>query len=171
MMGVVCNLLLGFLEVKSNKETVEKIKKKAGLAEVKFKAEQIYPEETWQSLLNAACEVLGVDSDTAEQLFAEYSVGILADKFGSFFKSSDSSLDLFRKVPKLHLDLPASMGVTTEEKLKLVVDEENKIIFHYKSPNQLCTFLKALAEQVFKHYSETGYSIVENQCVKNGAKY
>ena len=171
MMGVICNLLLGFLEAKSDKETVEKIKKKAGLAGVEFKAEQIYPEETWQSLLNAACEVLGVDGDTAEQLFAEYAIDVLVDKFGSFFNSSNTALDLFRKVPKIHLDLPASMGMTTEEKLKLVVDEGNKIVFHYSSPNQLCTFLKTFAEHVFKHYNETGYSIVENQCVKEGAEY
>ena len=171
MMGIICNLLLGFLESKSNKKTVEKIKNKAGLAGKEFKSEQLYPEEEWQSLLNAACEVLGVDGDTASQLFAEYTIDILTDKFESLFGSSDSALDLLRKVPRIHLDFPASMGTVTKEKLKLAVDEGNKIVFHYNSPNKLCTFLKALAEQVFKHYNETGYSIVENQCTKNGAEY
>jgi hypothetical protein len=171
MMGLICNLLLGFIEKKSDKKTVEEIKKKAGIAWEKFKTEQIYPDETWQKLLNATCEVLGVNKDIAEKLFAEYTIDALVNNFGSFFKSSPSALELFRKVPKIHLDLPASMGATTLEKLKLMVDSEKQIIFYYRSPNQLCTFLKALAEHVFKQYKETGYSIVEKQCVKDGAEY
>jgi hypothetical protein len=171
MMGAICNLLIGFLEVKSDKETVEEIKKKAGLAGREFKTEQIYPEEEWQSLLNAACDVLDVDRETAEKLFAENVIGELIDKFGSYFRASDSALSLLKKVPKIHIILPASMGLTTQEKIKLVTNDENKIIYHYNSPNKLCIFLKTLAEQVFKYYNETGYNIVENQCIKQGADY
>jgi hypothetical protein len=171
MMGVICNLLLGFLETKSDKETFEKIKKKAGIEGKEYKTVQIYPEETWQILLDSACEILGIDRDTAEQLFAEYTIDVLLDKFSNFFKISDTALDLLRKVPKIHLDLPASMGAKTEQKLRLIVDDEFKIVFHYKSPNLLCGFLKKLAEQVFKHYNTTKYSIIENQCLKDGAEY
>ena len=171
MMGIIFNFLINFLEAKSDKETVEEMKKKAGLEGKEFKAEKIYPEEEWQNLLNAACEILGVDKEIAEKMFAENVISALINKFGSYFRISDSAFSLLRKIPKIHLDLPASMGVITEEKLKIVADEENKIIFHYKSPNNLCILMKTLIEQVFKHYNETGYSIVENQCVKQGADH
>ncbi|MCE7747710.1 MAG: hypothetical protein GPJ51_04895 [Candidatus Heimdallarchaeota archaeon] len=170
-MGIVCNLLLGFVEARSDKETVKKVLNEAGLSGKDFRSEKIYTEEEWQVLLDATIKVLGVDRDIGERMFAEYAVGVMADKFGAFFRSSDTALDLLRKVPKIHLDLPGSMGAMTKEKIKLVVDEENKLVYHYCSPNRLCTFLKVLTEQVFNYYNEIGYGIEETQCMKDGAEY
>jgi len=171
MMGVMHFLLLGFVESLSDKETVEKIIKDAGLSGRHFRFEQLYPEDQWQRLFDASIKALHIDRDAAEKKFAEYAANNLAEKFGSFFRSSKTPLDLLRKVPRIHLDLPRAMGATTEKKIELVVDKENMIVYHYRSPNKLCIFLMALVERIFKYYEVTDYSIYENRCLKAGADY
>lgn len=170
-MGVICDILVGFIEKNSDEATVEKIKSRAGMPGRSFAWHEIVKEEDWQRLLKAAGEELGVEASVAEQMFAEHSIGILTDKFGSFFRISSTPLDLLRKVAKIHLDFPSSMGMRTRKKLELAVDAPDRLIYHYRSPNRLCVFLKALAVKVFEHYGENQYAITETQCMKEGAEW
>lgn len=168
-MGVICDILCRFAEEKGGRAGLESIRQEAGLPGREFRWEEIVPEKDWQALLDAAAKGLGVDRDTAERVFAEYAIGVLSDKFGSLFRACDTPLDFLRRVPKIHLDFPSSMGAATREKLKLASDQGNRIVYHYDSPNRLCVFLTALAEQVFKKYKATDYSIEETRCKKRGA--
>ena len=171
MMGMICNLLLKFAEEKTDKNTLEKIKKELGIPEKGFKTEKIYPEEEWQRFLNAIAKTLRVGSDTAEQMFAEYAMRLLPVQFGSVFRSSVNAIDFLRKIPGMLLNLPALTGSATKEKIKIVSDEKNRLVYHYNSPNHLCTFLKSLVKLVFQYYKESHYSIKETQCMKDGRNY
>ena len=171
MMGMICNLLLKFAEEKTDKNTLEKIKKELGIPEKGFKTEKIYPEEEWQRFLNAIAKTLRVGSDTAEQMFAEYAMRLLPVQFGSVFRSSVNAIDFLRKIPGMLLNLPALTGSATKEKIKIVSDEKNRLVYHYNSPNHLCTFLKSLVKLVFQYYKESHYSIKETQCMKYVRNY
>lgn len=171
MMGLICNLLLDMAESRAGPDAPERILREAGLPGRTFKSELIYPEEDWQQLATAAAELLGVDADAAERAFAEHVLPVLEERFGAFFRSSGGAMALLRKVPKIHLDFPRAMGAETEEKLMILADEDQRLVYRYCSPNQLCTFLVALAEQVMVHYGEVGWRIEQTQCMKDGAPF
>ncbi|MCK5628989.1 MAG: heme NO-binding domain-containing protein [Nanoarchaeota archaeon] len=171
MMGLICNLLLKFAEEKTDKSTLEEIKNRLGIPEKGFKTEKIYPEDEWQRFLNAIAKTLDVDNDTAEQMFAEYAMSLLPVQFESVFRNSANALDFLRKVPGMLLNLPALTGLATKEKIKMVIDEKNKIVYHYNSPNHLCTFLKSMIKLVFQYYKEYDYCIKGTQCMKDGKNY
>jgi len=168
MMGVICDMMTSFIRERSDQATLERVMAAAGMPGKNFSWHEIVPEEDWQRLLQTAAKELDAGADGAERLFAEFAAGVLVDKFGSFFRISRTGLDLLRKVAKIHLDLPRSMGRKTQKKLVLAVDEPDRIIYHYRSPNRLCVFLIALAERIFAHYGETGYTITEHSCIKRG---
>lgn len=171
MMGLIFNLALDMIEAKGGAQARTRALERAEQPGRAFKSELVYPEADWQRLAAAAAAVLDVDADTAERGLAEYAVPVLAERFGAFFRASEDAMAFLRRVPKIHLDFPRAMGAQTEEKLAIAADEEKRIVYHYCSPNQLCTFLMAAAERVHQRYGTEQWEIVQTQCMKQGASH
>jgi hypothetical protein len=97
-------------------------------------------------------------------------IGILKERFPKYFESAKNAKEFLVKVPQIHTNFPTAGTGIIVKKIKIDRLEEERLIFHYKSPNKLCTFMKTLIEQVLQTYGEKG-NIIETQCMKRSADH
>jgi hypothetical protein len=170
MMGIIILCLAGFTEEKEGKSGKERLLKEAGLDEKIIEATKVYPEEEFQRLVTAYIKLFDRDVETFERQFAVYMIGILKQRFPKYFESAKNAKEFLIKVPQIHTSFPTAGTGIIVEKIKIDRLEEERLIFHYESPNKLCTFMKTLIEQVLQVYGEKG-NIIETQCMKKRKDY
>ena len=169
MMGHVCTLLVGMVESHHGAAGVSRMFKLSGVEQRQFRPEVIYPEEMFQALLNAAMEVYGVDSTTAQEAFAEYYMDVSPKMFPAIFKKAGGARALLEMVPLIHDQWPSAAHADKyQQKLWVESSAENRLVFKYISPNRLCGVLLHVAERVLTYYEEEG-EVKELECMNSEA--
>ena len=170
-MGHINNLLVRMVEGHHGEEGVQKLFELAKIEPTRYKTEVVYPEEEFQALYRAAKKVYGVDDDAAQKSFADFYINILPEMFPSFFEEAKNARGLLKMVPTIHLQWPSAASAKDfKEKLWLIHDDEERLVYKYDSPNRLCGVLKHVAQGVLGYYKEQG-SVVENQCALKGSPW
>lgn len=172
MVGLIHKILFDLIEAKANASTVLEVKRRAGVdPERRFRIDTVYPDDEWQRLLAAACEVLGVSQDDAEIAFADHFMNDAKRRWHMWFEMSQSAREFLVRQQTIHnafatgvRDPDARRGM--EDKFR-IEELENEIIAHYHSPNQLCGLYKALARWLLDNYRETA-TVEERRCTKRG---
>ena len=166
MMGIIVQQLKNFIETQG-KDKLDKILERSGFKDIEIKPEEIYPESDFQKLVSATVEVLGIDANTAQIEFAKYVFPVLKEEFPGYFQTAKDTKTFLKRVPRIHLDLPSTMGSSAEtvEKLKVIKDEP--LTFYYKSPNKLCAFMKQMIKLSAEHYGQKA-TIEEAKCMLRG---
>jgi hypothetical protein len=153
---------------KKGREAVTKVLEGTGLTPSLIQEQLIYPEEAFQELLKNAAEITGMSTDEFETEWAKFMVNLMHNKFTGFFESSDSALVLLSKVPDIHFKVFPTIVGKQVEKINIKESDDDHILYTYTSPNQMCIFLKTLAQEVLDQYKQEG-TIEELQCQKDGA--
>jgi predicted hydrocarbon binding protein len=170
MTGIIILCLIRFTEEKQSNSGKERLLKETGLDEEEIEPTKVYPEEVFQKLVTAFIKLFDRDIETFERQFAVYMIGILKEKFPKYFESAKNAKEFLIKVPQIHTSFATAGTGIVVEKIKIDRLEEKRLIYHYKSPNKLCIFMKTLIEQVLQLYGEKG-NIIETQCMKRRKDY
>lgn len=173
MVGLIQKLLFDLVEKKAGVEAVNTVKARAGVPLGKtFRLGEVYSDSEWQSLLRAACEVLGITEDQAMEAYADVFGNDARERFPTWFQVSKNSRMFLEQQITIH-NVFAS-GVRDPEARKAVQDkfhielvDKNKIITHYRSPNKLCSLYEALARWLFAYYGDEA-SLEQTKCMKRG---
>ena len=165
MMGIVLVGLAEFVQRKKGKEAVTEVFKGSGVNPSSIMEQMIYPEETFMVLFKKASEVTGIEPHEFQIEWGRFMSKMMNDKFPVFSESSGTAIELLEKVPEIHFKVfPTIVGKQTQ-KIYIKESGKNYIVINYESPNGLCTFMKAMIDEVVKKYDEQA-SIVETRCVR-----
>ncbi len=175
MMGLICNFLMDYAEQvggeKSRKIVLE------CLGDKTYHDGHIYPESEFQELFNLVCEVCGQRRAHAEELFGHFSARAVSEKFTGYFDRSKTARELFRIVPSIHTQYPViaaygdSVNIFPTSKIIILKDEDDEMIYAYRSSNKMCKFLMAMAKRVSETCYQEKIDIQETQCTQNGAEF
>jgi len=172
VVGLLPKILLDLIEATAGTAAVEKTRKRAGLPpDQRFRLDAVYPDDEWQRLLAAACDVLCLTQEQVEAAFAEFFGRDALQRWPVWFRTSANARKFLERQPTIHNTLvtglrDAAARVGIEDKFR-VESRENELVTHYRSPNRLCGLYMALAGWALRHYGERA-SIDQPRCAKRG---
>lgn len=172
MVGLIQKLLFDLVELADGTEAVAEVKRRAGVPEDKeFRMDEAYDDQEWQRLLAAACEVLNVTQEQAEEAYADLFFKDALRRWPMWFQMSRNAREFLERQPRIHngfatgvQDPGARQSINDKFQLE---KHKGELVMHYRSPNQLCGLYKALAHRISNHYGEKA-SIEETRCLKQG---
>lgn len=165
MMGVILIGLSEFVKKKKGKLAVEEVFKGSGVNPSSIMEQRIYPEETFQALFKKASEVVETDPHELQIEWGRFMAKMVNNKFPVFFNDAETAKGLLEKVPEIHFKVFPTIVGKQSQKMNIKESGKDYIIFEYRSPNGLCTFMKAMIDETVKKYDAKA-SIVETHCVR-----
>ena len=172
MVGTIQKILLDMVEGEADAAAVAEVKRRAEVpVDRVFRLDTVYPDDEWQRLLAAACEVLQVTREQAMEIYARYFCEDATQRWPTWFRMSRSSRQFLERQPTIHNCF--ATGVRDPEARKAVTDKfrieklDKEIVTHYRSPNQLCDLYEALARWIISYYGERA-TIWQAQCTRRG---
>ncbi|MCL6503657.1 MAG: heme NO-binding domain-containing protein [Pirellulales bacterium] len=173
MVGLIPNLLLKLIESAAGPETVAAVLRQAGIPlERRYGLNRVYPDEEWQRLYAAARDLLGLDEDRAEAMFAEFFVQDALARFPRWFQMCRNSYEMLCLQPKIHNAFATGCSAAAARRVLndkfRTVSEPHRLIVEYRSPNRLCGLYVKLARCIATHYGDE-VDLAERECVKWGA--
>jgi hypothetical protein len=172
MLGLIPKILLDLTHARAGPRGASEVRRRAGVPEEKrYRLDAVYPDEEWQRLLRAACEVLNLSQDDFEVEFADFFGRDSVLRWPTWFKMSLNARELLERQQTIHNAF--ATGVRDPEARRGIQDKfrldrlDREIVSHYRSPNQLCGFYKALARWVLNYYHEDA-TVEETRCLKRG---
>jgi hypothetical protein len=172
MLGLLPKILLDLVEERAGPQPVSEVKRRSGVPEEKrYRLDTVYADEEWQLLLSAACEVLHLSQDELEIVYADRFGRDAVRRWPVWFQMSKNARQLLERQQTIHNTF--ATGVRDPAERKGIEDKfridmlDSELVTHYRSPNRLCGFYKALARWVLNHYHDDA-SIDETRCLKRG---
>jgi hypothetical protein len=172
MVGLIQKILFDLVQATGGPEAVAEVRRRAELPEDRrFRLDTVYPDDEWQRLLRAACEVLGLSQDEVEVAYADFFGRDALQRWPVWFEMSANAREFLERQQTIHntfatgvRDPDARKGIRDKFRLEAL---DNEFIAHYRSPNELCGLYKALARWVLNYYREHAL-IEETRCTKRG---
>lgn len=173
MVGLMQKLLFNLIRNMAGEETLAQIKQQAGLPPTKeYQINNVYSDEEWRGLLKVTFNVLGMSIERGNKVFAAYFLKETIQRFPTWFSMSKNSYEFLSIQPTIHNCFATSvLDKTSREAIndKFKIEQlPNKLITHYRSPNQHCTLYKYLAQEVIQYYQDEA-DIEEKMCMQQGA--
>lgn len=172
MVGLIHKVLFDLIESIGGSEAVEAVRAKAGVdPDMLFRMDEAYDDTQWQSIYAATLETLELSSEEADEAFAAYFVKDALERWPMWFKMSSTAREFLERQPAIHNNFASS--VQNSQAAEEINDKfhlekhDDRLITHYRSPNTLCGFYKALARAILSHYGDSA-DIEEIRCMKNG---
>lgn len=173
MVGLICDLLLNFVERNCGAGAVAEVRGRAGVPEGRvFRMDTVYEDEEFQRLLAAAAERMELTTDALEASFARYAGEALKLRFPGFWAGATSTREMLLRQPRIHNAMTSSARDTTLRARILdkfrIVPTPDGVVLHYSSPNQLCVFYRHMVAWLAEQFGEEAES-EERRCLKRGA--
>ena len=173
MVGLIQKLFFNMIRSTAGEETLAKIKEQLGLPpEHEYQMNNVYSDLEWKTLFAVSINVLGVTEEQCYEIFAAYFLKDSIERFPTWFAMSKNSYELLSIQPTIHncfatsvLDKAAREAINDKFKIDQL---PNRLITHYRSPNQLCSLYKNMAKGVIKYYNDEA-EIEEKTCMNEGA--
>lgn len=173
MVGLMPKTLLDFVESSAGAERACEVRRLAGISDDRrFRIDEVYDDDEWRRMLDAARVVLDVSQADAERAFADFFFEDALRRWPMWFRMSGTAREFLERQPRIHNGF--ATGVASPSDREAINDkftlEQNpgELIMHYRSPNQLCGLYMALARWIINHYGDEA-TIEETSCLKQGA--
>ena len=172
MIGFIPKLLLALVESSAGPEAVAEVKRRAGVAEDRhYRLNEICEDRQWRSLFVAACQTLRLEPAQAEEIFADYFMQDVTRRFPEWFRMCRTAREFLERQPRIHNAffqgiLSPEQREKMRDKFTLEADQQDLIV-HYRSDNQLCRLYEILARKVFEHFGERG-AVEQERCTHRG---
>ncbi|WP_158617428.1 heme NO-binding domain-containing protein [Legionella sp. km772] len=173
MVGLVQKLLFSMIRTMAGEEVLAQIKQQAGIPPAQeYQMNNVYSDEEWQRLVRVTFSVLGMNEEQGNEAFAAYFLKETIQRFPTWFSMSKNSYEFLSMQPTIHNCFATSvLDKTSREAIndKFRIEQlPNKLITHYRSPNQHCLLYLHLAQKVVQHFQDEAL-IEEKMCMKQGA--
>ncbi len=173
MIGLIQKLVLEMVEEIGGPDAKLEVKRRTGLADdFEFRIDTDYDDQQMRQVLEHACAVLQICEEDALIAFAKFFLRDVQNRFPVFLARARSGRELLIQQTTIHNMLGS--GLRNAEKLKAINDkfsvlekDNGDLEVLYRSPNQLCTLYRRLAEGVAEMYQEQ-ISITTTLCRKRG---
>lgn len=172
MVGLIPRVLCSLVAQAGGEPSLAKVKELAGLPpDLVFRMNEPVPDEQWQRLFQASCDVLQVTPMHAEHLFAKKFLEFALKRFPKWFEMCGNAREFLELHPTFHNSF--ATGLQDRQARREVEDkfrihtEPAQIVMHYRSPNRLCGLYLTLAHLVIQHYGDLA-TVREISCMKRG---
>jgi len=175
MIGMVHNMLFGWIEGKSGNKAVNEIKRKAGIPlHTDFRMDTSYSDVTWQKIVVATVETLNIQPGELEKDFMDFFLKASVKRFPAWWEMAKNSYDFILQQPKIHNGFATSL-MDSEERKKVtekfkIEALKNKLITYYRSDNGLCNLYIQGVHWVVNYYNDAA-TVQEEKCTKKGNPY
>lgn len=172
MIGIINALLFDYIEAQHGIEKLKALKARLNMPDdYSFRIDTYYADTEWQDIYQKTAAFVGVEREAMEWGFGYFSGKALVNQFPTFVSGCTCARDLIVRQPKIHNIIGNSVNDPGTRKIinqKFTLEErDDKVVMHYVSPNQLCTFYRSLATWAGEHFGET-VTIQEPRCMKKG---
>lgn len=173
MVGLIQKTMIDLIEEKGGAAAVAAVREKAAIpVDRVFRIGDVYPDDEFQRLLAATCEVLNVKAEQAFDAFAEVFFKDATVRFGKWFDLAKNSHQFLIFQTTIHNTFAS--GVVDPKERRAVQDKtsveqisDRYIVTHYRSPNKLCGLYKSLGGWVARYYGDE-ITIDEATCMLRG---
>lgn len=172
MVGLIHKILFGMIDNAAGETAIAAIRQGAQVPiDREFRIDENYDDMEFQKLLATTCESLGLSQDQAEAAFATAFYNDSIQRWPTWFRISRNAREFLKRQPAIHNGF--ATGVSDPEARKAIRDkfalreEDDRLIVHYKSPNNLCGVYIKLAELILQHYGESA-KIEQKTCSRRG---
>ncbi len=172
MVGLIHTVLFNMVDQLAGHEKTREIRSAAGVApDAEFRIDENYDDAEFRKVLSTACEQLGLSQQQAEAAFAKAFYEDSKERWPTWFALSKNARDFLKRQPTIHNGF--ATGVSDPAARPIIRDKfrqeerEDRLIVHYRSPNQLCGVFVELAQQILAHYGETA-TIEHPHCLNRG---
>ena len=171
MLGLIPKVLVKWVTDDYGEAAALEIKRRAGCPELDFRINEVYEDGLWYKLVVASLDVLECSADSLEEGYARYFMKDAQKRWPTWFKMSKNAREFLERHPSIHNNFADGIRDSTErERIKDKFHLErldNRIVTHYRSPNQHCYLYVCLAREVLNLYGEEA-TIEQPKCVKRG---
>lgn len=171
MLGLIPKVLFDLVTTAHGAEAASEVRRRSGCDDVEFRINEVYDDATWRRVVVTTTEVLGCSGEELEEEYAKYFLKDAQKRWPVWFEMSKSARQFLERHPSVHNNFadavrdPASRDLIKD---KFRIEKlENKLITHYRSPNQHCHLYVSLAREVLALYREHA-TIEEPKCIKLG---
>jgi predicted hydrocarbon binding protein len=165
MHGVVYASFRDFVAARFGAETCRTVFE----GEPAYLLSEAYPDERLGALVARTCELVGIDPEVAVYEFGVFTgEKTFARLYPAFFSVAHSAQDFLLTVEtRIHELVRATVPSARPPQLTVERLGDDGVSILYRSPRQLCTLLRGLAEGTSRRFGETT-EIVESTCMKRG---
>lgn len=173
MVGLIHKLLFDLVEGAAGSGAVAEVKRRAEVSpEKEFRMNEVYADDEWRRLLEAAFAVLEVTPEQGESAFAEVFLKDALKRWPTWFQQATSARQFLELQPIIHNGFATSVQDSADraaitDKFNLIPSDD-KLVMHYRSPNRLCGLYVKLARGIIDHYGDHA-SVEHVRCQKDGA--
>jgi hypothetical protein len=172
VVGLIQKILFDLIAASAGSAAVAEVRRRAQVPEDRrYRLDTVYPDDEWQRVLRATCEVLGKSQDEVEVIYADFFGRDALRRWPIWFETSANARQMLERQQTIHntfatgvSDPAARRGIQDKFRLEKL---DRELIAHYRSPNELCGLYKALARWVLDHYREEA-QLEETRCTKRG---
>lgn len=159
MIGVIPQLLVGFLDEIAGPGTRKVILAEAGLdpEATRFRLDAEVPDPAVRRLVEVACGRLDATEAQVFALFAPYFLTHARAAFPGFFRNVEGARAFLLRQPAIHNSLAAGLR---DPQRRAVADKfrvegtPRGVRMHYNSPNRMAALYTALAHELARSYGE-----------------
>ena len=155
MHGIIFNLLYKFVQENYNFQTLQEIKKEAGLDGAFHFATRSYPDEEIEAMVGAASKLLKVDRDTILESFGQFIAPELLRVYRPYVKANWDCMTLLENIEKaIHKAVMNNTPDADPPKLKINRIDEDTIQIEYTSPRKMIALGVGIIKKIAEHYQE-----------------
>jgi len=173
MIGLIHVVLFELLHELGGDALVKEVRARAEVPEeCTFRINQVYDDAEWRRLFAATGDALDLDEAHVIEAYADAFVADAQRRWPTWFSMSPNARSLIELQPIIHNSFATGLRKPRERR---AVDEKfqleghpERVVVHYRSPNQHCALYIALARRVLAAYGEHAH-ISEPQCAQQGA--
>jgi hypothetical protein len=173
MVGLIQKVLLDLVEAQAGLDGVADVRRRAGVApERLFRLGEVYPDDEFQRLLQAAIDVLDLEETKFLDAYADQFFRDVSLRFSKWFSMAGNSREFLEFQTTIHNTFasgvvdPAARQAVKDKFAVNSIDGRN-IVTHYRSPNRLCKLYRAFGRWVADYYGDA-IEFDEPRCMLHG---
>lgn len=156
MHGIIFNLLYKFVQDNYDFQTLQAIKKEAGLEGQFHFATRTYPDEEAEAMLQGASKVLNLEREVILEAFGQHITPELLRVYKAFIKTHWDCMSVLENVEKtIHKAVMNNTPDTDPPKLKIRRIDKNQIHIEYTSPRKMIALGIGIIKKIAEHYQES----------------
>ena len=158
MLGLIPKILIDLVTTEHGAQSALEIRRRALCEDLDFRINEVYDDELWRRLVVATTQVLDCSGESLEEQYARYFLKDAQRRWPVWFQMSKTAREFLERHPAVHNNFADAVRDANSRELikdKFRIEKlDNRLITHYRSPNQHCHLYVSLAREVLGLYGE-----------------
>jgi len=169
MHGIILSELKRYVEARQGPAAWQPLLEKAGLGDVRYLANEAYPDPEAMAIVEAASSMTGMSAQAILEDFGEFIAPNLLEIYGPIIRPEWRTLDVILNTERsVHTVVRIRNKGAAPPELKCVRRGADEVVLTYDSPRKMCAVAKGIGRGLARHFQEA-IQISESACMLKGA--